>query len=141
MPDDTQTSYGTGLSYGSDVVANTPTYTEISKVQGVTPPSLAVGVTETKWLKKANRVVGKKPNWKTPGDLTATLFYDKDQMADLYALAGTLIAWKIDYPDTSTHILDGFISDYGQPELNGDDEMMIEITITVDGLAAFTAAT
>lgn len=137
----TQTSYGTGLSYGDGLVASTPTYTEVAKVASVTPPTLSVGVTEIKYLKKANRTVGKKPAWKTPGDITVTLYYDKDVMTALYALAGVARAWKIDYPDGSDHELDGFISEYGQPELNGDDEMMIEMTIAVDGAAVFTAAT
>ena len=140
MPEQTITSYGSELHYGNDILANTPTYTEIDQVASVTPPGVTVGVTETKWLKKADRTVGKKPAWTTPGDVSATLYYDKARMGDLYPLVGIERAFKVVLADNSTIEFDGIINSFGQPELNGDDETMIEMSIAVSGKPAFTEA-
>lgn len=137
---DTVSSYGTGLHYGDDILANTPTYTEIDNVDKVTPPTTSVGVTELKPLKAPGRAVIKKANWRSAGDCSISMFFDKAQQAALYAMLGVEKAWKVTLADGSTCEFDGFLSGFGNPELNGDDEVMIDITLTASGLPAFTAA-
>ena len=70
----------------------------------------------------------------------AQLYYEEAHMTALYALVGVTRAWRIDLADGATVTFDGFINTFGQPELNGDDEVMIDMTIAVDGLPTFTPA-
>ena len=137
---ETTATYGTGLEYADGLRAAATTWTEINKVDKVTPPKLKIANHEQKPLKAPNQAILKKANWKSADDASVSVFYDKSQMAALYALAGTSRGWRVTLADGSKVEFDGFISDYGNPELNGDGDVMIDFAITTSGLPEFTAA-
>jgi len=137
---DTTSTFGSTLHYGDGLLADTPTYQQVDGVETITPPGLSVNSTELKWLDKATQTVGKKPNWKNGKDAAATIYYQKANMTTLYALVGVMRAWKVQLVDGSHATFDGFISDFTQPQKNGDGEEMILMTITVDDVPVWTPA-
>jgi hypothetical protein len=121
--------YGTKLEYGSTILSGTPTWTEISGVDEITPPEVTVESKSTRHLKTANKFKTKAPSWKDAGSLSGALFYDKTQYSTLLGLVGTERAWRVTLADGSKTEFDGFLSKLGNPvDIDGDVKVAIEIT-------------
>ncbi|MEM8783898.1 MAG: phage tail tube protein [Planctomycetota bacterium] len=134
-------SYGTTIEYGDgSTFSGSTAFTAITEVISITPPNVNVGNREKKHLTSPNRVVTKRPNWKTPGQMSATVYYEKSVYDALQALTGVEKGWRITIPDGSTVGVDAFISEIGMPEQNGDDDYQFELTWEVQDIPAFTAA-
>lgn len=92
----TTSGYGTKIEYGDGAtVAASTTWAEITGVDEITPSEVSVSATNTRHLQSASQAVTKKASWKEAGDVSLALFYDKAQMAALYALAGASKGWRV----------------------------------------------
>lgn len=137
--------YKAALYYGDAATyAGSTTWTEITAIEELEPPSIAVDDIETKHLKTADRYKTYVGGWADGGEVTATLQWDITQYTALAALLRTVKGWKVLFSDEgATHAggvgFEGYIKGIGTPvEIEG--KVMFDITIKVTGKPTTIAA-
>jgi len=77
---------------------------------------------------------------KDAGALTLDLLYEKSQFSTMLGiLGGTVEAWTITLPDSSTFVVDGFLKGLGA-EIPMDDKILSSASLKLSGVPEFTAS-
>lgn len=126
--------YGDGEDYSSST-----TFTEITGVEDVQPPMIAVDDIETKHLKTADHYKTYKAGWRDGGEVTATVQYNLFTYNQLAALVGEAKGWKVIFADDTVALsseggvgFSGYIKSLGQP-IEADGLVKVSLTIKVSG--------
>ncbi len=72
-----------------------------------------------------------------PGDMSATLQYNKDDLARCYALRAVTQSYVITFPDNSTVEFDGILQN-SEMTVGLDQIMEIKVSVRVTGAITFT---
>jgi hypothetical protein len=104
------TGKGTQLAYSTDGT----TYTAVAKLKDVKTPKLSVGKAES--VTYGTIIQTPVAGNITLGECDFEIEYEKSAYAAIVALVRTTLQWKITYPDLSTELFSGFLS-----EIEGDN--------------------
>lgn len=132
---------GAGTVLKRRTVASPATFTAITQVKDITPPSLELGTVETTHLTSDAREF--MPTIHDGGEVSFNLEYDPADaqhiaLYDSWA-AKTVEVWKIELGDGDTVIdFSGFITKFGIDQMTVDSVNTIPVTIRTTGLPEYT---
>lgn len=121
-----------------------PTYTELAEVTGFTPPAGAVDEVEVTHLKSASRRRQFIAGLIDSGTVTATFNHVPASATDVFLNAwragAELRQVRATYPDGTTVIFTGFVSDYSIDNIVVDGKMAASLSIKATGAVTVSAA-
>lgn len=132
---------GLKLFTGSDVVANSPSYTEVTGILDFQPPELTYSKIDTTVYSNSTGVRTSKGGLGTPGTGKVTILWQPTLIASLRAMGKTKFAFKITYGDgivSSVAIFDGHWAKIAD-KTPIDDNDACDLEYQQDAAATFTA--
>ncbi len=131
---------GAGAAFGIGDGASSESFSDLSEVLSISPPSQSTDIIDVTHLKSTNRLREFIAGFIDPGDVSLELNHVPGSAADtaIQALEGlsTTTNFRVTFPDGTsgsvTWIFAGFLSGY-EPNISPDDKMTASITIKVTG--------
>lgn len=133
--------YDVTVELGDDeTVAGTTVWTEVTDVDEMTLPPVALGMIDRKAHKQAGRKVTRRPGWLTPGDGSLSILQTSAQFATLYALVGIQKAMRVTFEDDGSKL--EFAQSIGnwQPGVNKDGDNVMGAAVHACEVPVFTPA-
>ena len=128
--------HGFVLAYAD--AGTSTSYTTIADVKSITMPSMEVNDVDVTNLDSANYTMEFKPGLINPGELTFTVSYDESQSNTLYGLLRAEKKFRVTATDSATYAVNGYIKQFGFPQVESESELTNELTIKVNGAPTVT---
>ncbi len=131
---------GAGAAFGIGDGASSESFTDLSEVISISPPSQTTDIIDVTHLKSVNRRREFLAGFIDPGDVSLELNHVPGSAADtaIQALEGlsTTTNFRVTFPDGTsgsvTWIFAGLLQGY-EPNISADDKMTSTVTIKVTG--------
>jgi len=131
---------GAGAAFGIGDGASAETFSDLSEVISISPPSQSTDIIDVTHLKSVNRRREFLAGFIDPGDVTLELNHVPGSAADvaIQALEGlaTTTNFRVTFPDGTsgsvTWTFAGLLQGY-EPNITPDDKMTASVTIKVTG--------
>lgn len=127
-------AYNTVLQYGDTADWSTSTtWTSIAATKTIKPPKPNAKDIDVTHLTSTGEYEEFIAGLANGGDVELKIQYDKTATGTIFAFFRTVKAWRIKYSDNSGWKFNGYISDYGDEEVENGQIVMTGLKIKVTG--------